>query len=249
MQPTSAKRIFLAGATGAIGRRLCRLLAADGYIIIGTTRNPEKAAMLQSLGVTPVVVDVFDAQALRQAVLETRPQVVIHQLTDLPPGLDPRLMAEARARNARLWEVGTKNLVAAAVAAGVERLIAQSLAFVYAPGPLPYIETAPLDVASSDAAVALSARAVASLEHQVLNGPFTGIVLRYGKLYGQGTGFDVAPAGGVHVDAAADAARLAMTRGEAGIYNIAEEDGTVSCAKARTILGWNSSFRLAASAV
>ena len=242
---TKAKRIFLAGASGAIGRRLSRLLVEDGHAVTGTTRTPSKAAALAALGVNPVVVDVFDAESLRSVLAEAHPDIVIHQLTDLPPGLDSKLMADARIRNVRLRDVGTANLVAAAVAAGVTRIIAQSIAFAYAPGSMPYDEAAPLNVGSTDAASVLSARAVASLERQVMEGPFVGVVLRYGKLYGPGTGFDVPPTGGpVHVDAAADAARRATACGGPGIYNVAEEDGAVSSAKAKAVLGWDPLFRI-----
>jgi nucleoside-diphosphate-sugar epimerase len=247
MTDTTNNTIFLAGASGAIGRRLCPLLIADGWRVVGTTRSPAKASGLRDLGVEPVVVDVFDADRLRDVVCEARPAVVIHQLTDLPPGLDPARMADARIRNAHLRETGTRHLVAATVAAGARRMVAQSIAFAYAPGAPPYQEDAPLNLA--DPAVGLSARAVASLEQQVLGASFVGIVLRYGKLYGPGTGFDQPPSGGaLHVDAAADAARRAVTRGAAGIYNIAEDDGTVSCAKAAIALGWQPGFRTATSA-
>jgi len=224
---------------------MCRLLVTDGYVVTGTTRSREKIPALRELGVEPVVVDVFDADKLRAAVVKSKAEIVIHQLTDLPPGLDPAKMADALVRNARLREAGTHNLVAAAMAAGVRRMVAQSLAMAYAPGPLPHDENAPLNVAAADELAALSARAVASLEQQVLSGPFEGIVLRYGKLYGPGTGFDAPqPAGAVHVDAAADAARRAASRGPAGIYNIAEDDGFVSIAKAREALHWNPDFRM-----
>lgn len=201
--------------------------------------------MLCSLGVEPVVVDVFDGEALRQAALTADARIVIHQLTDLPPALDPARMAASRERNARIRDVGTRNLIAAGQASGMRRLIAQSVSFVYAPGPLPLHEEAPLNIGAPDEAGGLSARGVASLERQVLGGPFEGVVLRYGKLYGPGTGFDTAPSGGpVHVDAAADAARRAVTRGAPGLYNVAEEDGTVSSAKAARELGWRADFRL-----
>lgn len=236
-------RIFVAGASGAIGRRLCRLLVADGWSVTGTTRSPEKAPMLRDLGVEPAIVDVFDEALLLEIVGRARPEIVVHQLTDLPPALDPTKMADALVRNARLRVVGTHNLIAAAVAAGAKRMVAESIAFAYAPGPLPYHEDAPLNL--DDPKSGESTRAVASLEQQVLAAPLTGIVLRYGKLYGPGTGFDRPPSGGpLHVDDAADAARRALTRGEAGIYNIAEDDGTVSIKKATDALGWTAGFRL-----
>lgn len=240
---TPKTRILVAGASGAIGRRLCRMLVGDGWSVAGATRSTDKASMLLDLGVEPVIVDVFDAPSLLGVVRKAQPDIVIHQLTDLPPALAPEKMAEARIRNARIREIGTRNLVAAAVAAGVKRMVAQSIAFAYAPGPMPFREDAPLNLDDPD--IGLSARAVASLEQQVLTAPFEGIVLRYGKLYGPGTGFDRAPGGGpLHVDAAADAARRAATHGKAGVYNIAEADGTVSSDKAVDTFGWNPGFRL-----
>ena len=236
----SGKRVFVAGAAGAIGRPLCRLLVADGWTVVGTTRSSQKAATLRELGVEPVVVDAYDAEALRKAVVAAKPDAVVHQLTDLPPALDPARMAEARVRNTRLREVGTKNLVAAAVAAGAKRMVAQSIAFAYQPGPLPYCEDAPIDP---------EAHGVLSLERQVLSAPFPGLVLRYGKLYGPGTGFDKpAPGGPVHVDAAADAALRALTRGAPGAYNVAESDGTLETRKATAALGWSAAFRLGSGA-
>jgi len=132
------KRIFLAGATGAIGKRLAPLLVQAGHRVVSTTRSPGKAEELSGSGVEPVVVDVFDADALCRAVAAARPEIVIHQLTALPPRLDPALMDEALKANARIREEGTRNLVRAAQAAGSRRLIAQSIAWVYAPGPQPF---------------------------------------------------------------------------------------------------------------
>jgi nucleoside-diphosphate-sugar epimerase len=191
-----------------------------------------------------VVADAFDAAALHAAVTTARPDAVIHQLTDLPDALAPAQMAEARVRNARLRETGTRHLVAATRAAGASRLVAQSIAFAYARGPLPHTEDNALDLQEGEAGV--SARGVASLEAQVLAAPLHGMVLRYGRLYGPGTGFDApSPGAPLHVHAAAHAAFLAATQGAAGIYNIAEDDGTVATEKARRELGWSAAFRLA----
>jgi nucleoside-diphosphate-sugar epimerase len=234
----------VAGATGAIGRVLCRLLVADGWQVVGTTRKAESAKTLEALGVEPAIVDVFEADGLRQAVLAAQPSAAIHQLTDLPRQFRAENLKDALERNARLREVGTKNLVDACAAAGVRHVIAQSIAFAYAPGPQPFTEDAPLNVHAADPVAARTARAVQTLESLVLSGPFRGVVLRYGRFYGPGTWASLPPAGvAVHVEAAADAARLALRRGGAGIYNVADPDGTVSIAKAVGQLGWSPVFR------
>ena len=241
-------RIFLAGASGAVGRRLIPLLLADGHSVTGTTRSAAKAAELEAHGVTPVVLDVFDAGALRDAVVKTRPEVVIHELTDLPQVLDPEQMAASRQRNTRLRVEGTANLVAAARAAGSRRLIAQSIAFAYAGGPEPHAETDPLASLEGEDPSAITARGVRALEDAVLGASgIEGIVLRYGRLYGPGTWYAAASGKGpLHVDAAAYAALLAVTRGAAGIYNIAEDDGAVAIEKASRELGFDPGFRLKA---
>jgi nucleoside-diphosphate-sugar epimerase len=238
-------RIFLAGATGVIGRRLTPLLLSAGHAVTGTTRSAGKAAELKAHGVAPAVVDVFDSAALRDAVIAARPDVVIHQLTDLPQTTNPTRLGEALARNAHLRVEGTANLVAAAKAAGAGRLIAQSIAFAYAPGPEPHGEVDPIAASEGDAPSAVTARGVRALENAVLHFPgIYGIVLRYGRLFGPGTWHD-APSGRgpLHVDAAAQAALLAVTRGVPGVYNIAEDDGAVSIAKARRELGFDPGFR------
>ena len=125
-------RIFLAGAAGAIGRRLVPLLLAAGHHVVGTTRSTSKADLLRAAGVEPVVLDIFDSAPLTRAVSAARPDIVIHQLTDLPPGLDPGQMAEGTRRNARMRSEGTRSLVSAALASGARRLIAQSIAWMYA---------------------------------------------------------------------------------------------------------------------
>lgn len=239
----ASKRIFLAGASGAIGQQLVPLLIADGWHVAGTTRSSDKALLMREMGVEPVVVDVFDAVALRSVMTEFKPEIVIHQLTDLPHALEASKMTEALVRNARLRDEGTRNLVEAAVLAGAKRLIAQSISFIYADGPLPHREEDPF-LPETHPVYGETVHGVASLECQVLNAPLDGIVLRYGLFYGPGTGFDapIAP-GSVHVSAAAKAAQLAITRAAPGIYNVAENDGTVLTEKAVQILGWDAGWR------
>src|SRR5215472_8589994 len=221
--------VFLAGAAGAIGRRLVPLLLGAGHAVTGTTRSGETAAELRARGVMPVVVDVYDAAALREAVARAQPEVVIHQLTDLPKVLGPDRAGAAFLANMRLRVEGTPNLVAAAKAAGARRLIAQSIAFAYAPGPEPHDERDPLALAQGDAPSAATARGVRALEDAVLGAGLEAFVLRYGRLYGPGT-WNPAPSGpgALHVDAAAHAALLALTGCKPGIYNIAEPGGPVA---------------------
>jgi nucleoside-diphosphate-sugar epimerase len=233
-------RIFLAGATGVIGRPLVPLLVRAGHQVTGSTRSADKADALQRAGATAAVVDVFDAVGLKQAIATARPEVVIHQLTDLPDSADPDTIAASLAANARIRIEGTYNLIVAAKSAGAKRMIAQSIAFLYAPGPEPHTET--------DALVppdGVSARGVHGLEGAVMGTPgLEGVVLRYGRLYGPGTWAEKPNGKGfLHVDAAAHAALLAVERGEPGIYNIAENDGAVSIEKARRQLGFDPAFR------
>jgi nucleoside-diphosphate-sugar epimerase len=227
-----------------LGRRLAPLLGAGGWTVVGTTRTEEKTGVLRALGVEPVVEDVYDGEALRVAVEKSRPEVAVHQLTDLPAGLAADQMPEALVRNARLRDEGTRNLVAAAVAAGAKRMIAQSIALVYAEGPLPHGEDDGL-IAETDAVWGGTVTGESSLERQVLGAPLEAIVLRYGLLYGPGTGFDapVMP-GSVHVDAAAKAAELAVSRGARGIYNVAEADGVIATGRAERELGWEAGWRM-----
>ena len=119
-------RIFLAGATGAVGRPLTRLLVAAGHAVTGTTRSPHKAPTIEAAGATAAVVDAYDGDAVRAAVVAARPDVVIHQLTDLPSTRDPATYPAALAANARLRVMATPNLVVAARAAGARRFIAQA---------------------------------------------------------------------------------------------------------------------------
>jgi nucleoside-diphosphate-sugar epimerase len=232
-------KILLAGATGAIGRRLTMLLRHAGHDVVGTTRSQTKAAALQALGATPAVVDVYDAVKLKLAVFAAQPDIIIHQLTDLPQVVDPDTLQAALAANAKLRIEGTRNLVDAALALGVRRMLAQSIAFAYAPGEdaRPWTENRPIDPAQTG---------VIALEDAVTKTPgIDGVVLRYGRLYGPGTWTDKpnGPAP-LHVDAAAHAALLALTKAPPGIYNIAEDDGAVSSEKAKREFGFDASFRI-----
>lgn len=234
-------RVFVAGAAGAIGRMLVPMLIAEGHQVTGTTRSAERAAWLRDLGALPVTIDVMDAGQVRDALVSASPEVVIHQLTDLASGFDPASLE----RNARLREVGTANLVDAMLAAATRRLIAQSIAWLYANGPLPHTEADPLIDPASDAGN-ISLRGVMTLERLVTRTlGIDGLVLRYGSLYGPGTANPDRPLGptSVHVGAAARAAALAVTQGEPGIYNIVDEGGAVSAALARRVLGWDPDQR------
>jgi nucleoside-diphosphate-sugar epimerase len=237
-------KIFLAGATGVIGRRLAGLLQKANHEVTGTTRTAGKADMLRAIGVTPVVVDVLEADALAHAVAAARPDIVIHQLTDLPSPPGTPGYPAAQEANRRLRFEGTRNLMQAAKLAGVRRAVAQSIAFVYAPGEGVRTEDDPLDVAA-DGVRQSTVQGIVALEREVLGtADIDGVVLRYGYLYGPDTWYEAPPKPpSVHVDAAAHAALLAVTKG-AGVYNIADGDGGVSSAKAMRQLGFDPAFRI-----
>jgi nucleoside-diphosphate-sugar epimerase len=238
--------IFLAGASGVIGRRLVPLLRDAGHVVTGTTRSPEKAAAIETLGAKGVVVDVYDARALLKAMYASHPDVVIHQLTDLPDTIDPKTYPAAIARNSRVRTEGTHNLMSAAHVAGVRRVIAQSVAFAYASGGEPHDETAPLDRASAEPTRQSLVEGVLALENSVANAPgIDALVLRYGYFYGPGT-WHMGPARKppIHVDAAAHVTLLAVTRGGSGIYNVAEDDGLVAIDKAKKELSFDPSYRM-----
>jgi nucleoside-diphosphate-sugar epimerase len=232
-------RIFLAGASGAIGRPLTAMLVAAGHEVTGTTRSANGAATITAAGARAVVVDVFDAADLNLAVAASQPQVVIHQVTNLTLKPGEELSDEQLARNAEVRELGTSNLIEAAVAAGAQRVIAQSIAWLYLSGPEPHTETESI-VPADRRAIDRTRRGVIELERLVTTNPsLDGIVLRYGRLYGPGTWAAMPPQPPtVHVDAAARAAALAVEHGDAGIYNIVDDDGPISNAKARRLLGW-----------
>jgi nucleoside-diphosphate-sugar epimerase len=173
-------RIFLAGASGVIGVRLVPLLVADGHTVAGMTRSPDKTQALRDLGAKPIICDVFEAGELTQAVVALGPDLVMHQLTDLPDRFEQ--IPQFAARNNRIRTEGTRNLLAAARAAGAPRVLAQSIAWTPAAG----------------------GEAVAEHERLVLDAD--GVVVRYGTFYGPGTysGADrMPPPPRIHVDEAA----------------------------------------------
>jgi nucleoside-diphosphate-sugar epimerase len=244
-------KVFIAGATGVIGRRLIPLLTGAGHFVSGTTRDADKVPALKRTGAQAIVLDVFNQRSLHDAVMRVKPDVVIHQLTNLPKVFDPAQLAQMLEENARLRVEGTRNLVSAARVAGCRRVIAQSLAFAYAAGPEPHDESDPIASGEGNAPTAITARGVRALEEFVLDSPteFVGIVLRYGRLYGPGTWNATAKGRApLHVDAAAHAALLAVSEGGQGVYNIAEDDGAVKIDKARKELGFNPAFRIRTSA-
>ncbi len=239
-------RVFLAGATGVIGRQLVPLLLAAGHDVTGTTRSQERAERLSATGARGVVCDALDRDAVHAAVAAARPEAVIHQLTALPAAIDPRTIRRDFVLNDRLRDEGTKILVDAAQEAGVQRILAQSIAFSYVPGPpgtLHSEEDPLLSAAQSDRSYARSAEAVRSLERTVRGAG--GVVLRYGYFYGPGSAIsgdgwtaDLLRArrlpiigGGtgvwsfVHVRDTAAATLAALERGTAGAaYNIVDDD-------------------------
>ncbi len=223
------KSIFVAGAAGAIGRQLLPMLIGAGYVVHGTTRNPAKTAQIDEIGAHPVLVDVFDRDALITAVGKASPDVIIHQLTDLST-------ADFAATD-RLRIVGTRNLIDAAKSAGVRRIIAQSLAIVYANRAEPATEDNPL--ADEVPVVRDTVKGVRSLEGAVAELP-EGINLRYGLFYGPGTWYSRTgpfaeavrqgkrPASSgissfIHVEDAARAAMLAL-EWPAGVVNIVDDE-------------------------
>jgi len=238
-------RVFLAGGTGVIGRRLLPRLLEAGHDVTAMTRREDRAAALREAGAVPAVADVFDAEGLRAAVERAAPEVVVHELTDLPPTLDTRKIEEQMAGNDRIRTEGTRNLVAAARGAGARRIVAQSIAFAYAPTgdglkreEDPLWDDAPWPWKRSIDALHELEDAVTKTQG------IEGVVLRYGFFYGPGSAygpggslehevrrrrFPVVGRGSgvfsfVHVDDAADATVATVERGAPGIYNIVDDE-------------------------
>jgi nucleoside-diphosphate-sugar epimerase len=181
-------KVLIAGATGVIGRQLVPVLLEQGHEVAAMTRSGEKLESLRAQGAEPLLADALDPRAVQEAFESAQPQAVIHQLTSIPQRINPRTMVRDFEQNDRLRVEGTANLVAAAQAVGAQRIVAQSIAFSYAPGPPGTIhrEGDPL-LAEAEAPKPYrrSARAIAELEQTVLAAD--GVVLRYGYFYGPGS--------------------------------------------------------------
>ena len=238
-------RVFVAGATGVIGRPLVALLLEAGHDVAAMTRSAARAAALRAQGVDAVVADALDPDGTRRAVVTARPEVVVHQLTDLPARIDLRHYERDVGPTSHLREVTGPLFARAAREAGARRLVAQSVSFVTAPqGPPVLDETAPT-AAGAPGATGRMARAVVALERAVTGAEaLEGVVLRYGFFYGPGTAYG---AGGsfvedvrrrrlpivgagtglasfVAVDDAAAATLLALDRAAPGIYNVTDDE-------------------------
>ena len=237
-------RVFVAGATGVVGRQFLPLLVSTGHEVYATTRSEAKVAALREQGVRPVVLDLLDAEQTKAAVVAAEPEAIVHQATALS-GLtnNVRRIGQQFAMTNRLRTVGTENLLAAARIVGSRRFVAQSFAgWPYAPigGPVKH-ESDPLDP-NPPKALRDTLSAIRRLE-QLVTDTTGGVALRYGGFYGPSTSLDrdgpqiiavrkrqfplVGDAGGVwsflHVRDAATATLAALTLG-AGVYNIVDDE-------------------------
>jgi nucleoside-diphosphate-sugar epimerase len=241
-------KIFLAGATGALGRPLIPLLTATGHDVVGMTRSPGKVAGLRALGATPVVADALDPDAVARAVAEAEPDVIVHQLTSLAGAMDMRHPDRFFAVTNRLRTEGTDHLLAAGRAVGVRRFVAQSYTgwpYARTGGPVKR-ESDPLDP-EPPAALRTSLDAIRYVEKAVTDIDWAeGVVLRYGAFYGPGTSTSADPeasmtryilkrkfpiigdGGGIwshlHIEDAASATAAGVERGAPGLYNIADDE-------------------------
>jgi nucleoside-diphosphate-sugar epimerase len=223
-------RIFVAGASGVIGRRLLPILTGMGHDVIGMTTREEGVSQIEACGAHAVMANIFDRDSVMRALDEAKPEVVIHQLTALKEwNLDD---------NAKIRKAGTRNLVDAALSSGVKRMIAQSIAWAYEPGHSPAVETDKLDIHASPPR-RITIEGVAVLEQAVSEMP-SYVILRYGMLYGPGTWYDAdgiiadrvrqrqmtateAITSFLHADDAAQAAALALDWPD-GIVNIVDDE-------------------------
>jgi nucleoside-diphosphate-sugar epimerase len=241
-------KVFVAGATGAIGRQLLPMLTQRGHEVTGMTRSPAKQDLIRELGARPAVADGLDPEAVAQAVAGAEPEVVIHELTAIDAGALGRNIDKMFAQTNRLRTQGTDHLLAAARAVGARRFIAQSFAgwpFERSGGPVK-TEEDPLD-ASPPKGIGQTLSAIRYLERAVAGADrIEGIVLRYGGFYGPRTSLGLDPDGEqiemirkrrfpvvgggtgiwslVHIEDAASATAAAVERGDPGVYNVVDDD-------------------------
>jgi nucleoside-diphosphate-sugar epimerase len=238
-------RVFVAGATGVIGRPLVKELRAAGHEVMGTTRSAERAEIVRGLGAEPVVVDARDTDALKRAVVDARPEVVINQLTSLPAKLDYKRAEETFGPTTELRGNAGPALAGAAAEAGAGRLIVQSVCFFYAStGEPAHTEDDPLIDLPPELPAAQGAIALEALERSTVETPgIEGVVLRYGFFYGPGSAYasDGAWAADarrrrlpivgkgtgifsfIHMDDAVSATLAALDRGS-GVYNVCDDE-------------------------
>ncbi len=234
-------RVFVAGANGAVGRRLVPMLAARGHQVTGTTTNPTSAEAIRAMGAEPVVVDGLDAIRVGEAVARAEPDAIIHEMTALSGTPDFRHFDRWFATTNRLRTEGTEHLLAAARASGVKRFVAQSFTGWSNSRTGSWVKTEedPLDPNPVKGQTETLA-AIKFLERTVLDAPLEGIIVRYGGLYGPGSSETLAQilrrrmfpvigdgAGYVsstHVDDAAGGTLAALERGQRGIYNIVDDE-------------------------
>jgi nucleoside-diphosphate-sugar epimerase len=237
-------KIFLAGASGVIGKRLIPKLVEAGHQVTAMSRSMKNAPAIKALGAQFVLGDAFQGGAVDQVISHAKPDVLIHQLTSLPKRIDPSNVEKLLEENNRLRVLGTRNLVNAAVAAGCKRIVAQSIAFAYDPSGTGLKVETDLLYGSAPKAFNQMIASIVSLERAVMKTPgIEGVVLRYGYFYGPGTVYandgtfaeDVKhrkiPIIGdgtgvfsfVHIDDAVDATILAL-QGPPGVYNIVDNE-------------------------
>ncbi len=241
-------KIFVAGATGALGKQLVPKLVANGHDVVGMTHSPDKQDAIRALGARPVLADGLDAEAVGAAVAEAEPEVVVHQMTALSGEMDPRDFAKTFAETNRLRTEGLDNLPAAARAVGAKLFVAQSFAgwpFARIGGPVK-TEEDPLDEHPPEA-VRETLEAIKRLEEVVTNAEgIEGIALRYVSFYGPGTSLSLDPPGQqtqalldrklpvvgkgtgvwslIHIADAADATVAAIEHGKPGVYQVADDE-------------------------
>jgi 2-alkyl-3-oxoalkanoate reductase len=240
-------KVFVAGATGAIGRQLVPMLVKAGHDVVGMTRTPAKRGLLADMGARPVVADALDPEAVGRAVREAEPEVIVHQLTAIPSSLNMRNIDREFALTNRLRTEGTEHLLSAARAAGARRFVAQSIAaYLVRSGGLVKTEQDPLDP-DPPASYRATLDAIRHLERAVTGADrVEGLVLRYGFFYGPGTGLATEPPGAmaemirrrlfpivgggtgvwslVHIEDAAAATVDAVERGAPGVYHVVDDE-------------------------